>query len=117
MSRYTHGHIPVLPDPRPSPFEDEQVTRQQLVDTAKHRLAAGDVTRAQYLRDDCRVRLRLDPAAREQRLDFRSEEQQVACACPIERLDAEAIAHAQQTLPRRVPERERERAAQPVDAR
>ena len=56
--------------------------------------------------------LRLDQAAREDRLDLRSEEQRVAGARPVERLDAEPIAHQQQPPLRRVPDREREHAAE-----
>src|SRR5438067_5231467 len=114
--RPANGYIPVLPDPCLAALEDEQVTGQQFVNTAEHRFGAGDVPRAQDLRDDRSIRQRLDPAAREQRLDFGSEEEQIAGTRPIERLDAEAIAHEQQPLLRRVPERERKHAAEPVDA-
>ena len=97
-------------------FEDEQVPGQQLVDAAEQRLRAGDVARAEHLGQHRLVGLRLDQAAGEDRLDLRSEEQRVAGARPVERLDAEAIADQQQPALRRVPDREREHAAEAVHA-
>ena len=62
------------------------------------------------------VGLGANQAAREDRLDLGAEEQPVAGERPVERLDAEAVAREQQAPPRRVPDREREHAAEALDA-
>src|SRR5574337_632903 len=80
----------------------------------EHLLGARDVARAQHLGQRRLVGARLDQPACENRLDLRSEQQQVAGARPVERFDAQSIAHEQQPPLRRVPQCEREHAAQPV---
>ena len=57
-----------------------------------------------------------DEAALEDGLDLGREEQPIAIARPVERLDPEAIASDEQTAPARIPDREREHAAEVVDA-
>ena len=94
----------------------ERVTRQQLVDALEQRLRAGEIPRGQQFRQPVLVRAGLDEPAREDRLDLRGEEQAVAGTRPVERLDAEPIAGEQQPPRRRVPDREREHAAEAVDA-
>src|SRR5439155_22529077 len=97
-------------------LEDEAMTGEELVDAAEHRVAAGRVARAEDFGQHVVVRLRRDEIAGEDRLDLRAEEQRVAHARPVERLDAEAIADEEQPPLRRVPDREREHAAEAMDA-
>src|SRR5476649_223409 len=102
------GHVPVLTCPDLAAFEDQQVSRQKLVDTAKQRVLAGDGACAEHLGKNGLIGLPLDEAARENRLDLRSEEQRVRRARPVERFDTEAIAYEQEAARRGVPDRERE---------
>src|SRR5205807_2935134 len=51
-------------------------------------------------------------SAGEQRLDLRSEEQRAIGHRPVERFDAEPIAHEQQAALRRIPQCERKHAAE-----
>ena len=97
-------------------LEDQRVAGQQAVNALEERLRARHVARAEHLGQHAFVGLGADQAALEDRLDLRSEQQPVAGRRPVERLDAEAIAHEQQPAARRVPDREREHAAQVLDA-
>src|SRR5207302_974460 len=108
--------VPVSTGPDLALLEDQKVPWQQFVDAAEQRLASRQIAGAEELRKRIDVRLRLDIAAREERLDFGSEQQQRPRGRPVERLDTQAIANEQQPTPRRVPEGEREHAAQVADA-
>ena len=88
----------------------------RLVDAAKQRVLAGGVARAEHLGQHGLIGFRLDQPAGEDRLHLRSEQQRARGPGPVERLDAEAIAHEQETALRGVPDREREHAAEPVHA-
>ena len=98
-------------------LEDQRVPGLQPIDPLEQRFGARQVSRAEQLGQRALVRLGANQAALEDRLDLGSEEQPVAGHRPVERLDAEAVAREQQPPPRRVPDREREHAAQVLDAR
>ena len=52
---------------------------------------------------------------RHQRLELRSEQQHAVVAAPVQRLDADPIAHQEKLLPARVPQTDGEHPFQPVD--
>src|SRR5437016_3477766 len=111
-----YRHVPVLAGPDLALLEHEKVPRQEFVDAAEQRLAPRQVASAEKLGKRIDVRLRIDIAAREKCLDFRSEQQQRPRRGPVQRLDPQPIADEQQPAPRRVPQRESEHAAQAADA-
>jgi hypothetical protein len=69
---------------------------------------------AQDLGEDRRVGDRFDQFARQNRLDLGAKQQRIARARPVQRLDAEPIAHEQKALSAHIPEREREHPAEPL---
>ena len=108
--------VPVLPRRDRAVFKDEQVSRQQFVNTTEQRVLTGDRPSAEHFGQEGFVRLRFHQSTGENRLDLRSEQQGAVRPAPVERLDAEPIAHEQEPPLRRVPDREREHAAEALDA-
>ena len=92
-SRLARRHIPIAPADDLAALERQDVSGQQLVDPLEHRLAAGERPRAEQFgnRGLVGARRRSRPLAR-MPFDLRREEQPLAAARPVERLDAQPIA-------------------------
>ncbi len=114
--------VPVLRDLDTAVLVHEPMARQELVDALEQRFLARSRSRGQQFRDGGVIRPRLDQAAFENGLDLRREEQPLATlaarrhARPVHRLLAHAVAREEQAPARRVPDGEREHAAEPQHA-
>jgi hypothetical protein len=95
-------------EPRGAALPDEQVAGRQLAHLAEDR----ERRRHRVEREERLERVEVDLAAR-QRAQLRRESELVAAGAVVERLDPEAVAREHEPLPRRVPERDCEHAAQP----
>jgi hypothetical protein len=109
--------IPVLRHPHRVAIGDEHVPRRQLLDVPVDRVGAGHVEEGEIGVDRFRRPRPIDRRIFEERLDLRAEHEPAAAQLRVvDRLDADAIACEQQALPARIPDREREHAAEAFDA-
>ena len=109
------AHVPVAPGARLAVLDNQRVAGQQLANAAKQRRRADRVLERQIFGQ--RLGVGFDRRQeRQQRLGFGSEDEEAADDGVIERLDAEAVAGAEEAPAPVVPDREGEHAAQPVDA-
>ena len=90
--------------------------RQELADAAEERLVTGGRAGREELGQRRLIRPRLNQPALEDGLDLGGEDEAVADAGVVKRLHAEAIAREEEAAAGRVPDREGEHAAQPLDA-
>ena len=109
-------NVPVPTYRRDAVLVDEEEPRHQPADSTEERLIRRQVARRQELRERRLVGASLDESALEDRLDLRSEEEPAADDRPVKGLDAQAIAREQKPPLRRVPDREREHAAEAMHA-
>jgi hypothetical protein len=98
-----------------------QIQRQmmpwhELANITEQRAIAARISESQNFRERRFVERRGNGGMLEQRLDFRSEGEQAPVPVIIERLDAQAIARAEQSAPAAVPDGEGEHASELVEA-
>ncbi len=106
----------VLVDPCGPVLEQQPVTWQQLVDALEQGALARRVSRAEHFGENGQIRGGLDEPAGQNRLDLRSEHEDVLSPRPVQWFHAEPIAREQQASSLRIPEREREHSTEPVHA-
>ena len=109
------GDAPILTQLAALGRNFQHVTRRQLADTLEEKGVAGVVGQQQELIEAGLVHLRHELCVAEESLRLGGEEQQRAAPVPVERLDAEAVAHEVDGLRVEVDEREGEHAVHPLD--
>ena len=107
------GEGPVALDPD-AVLDDQLVAVRELAHPEERRRRRREVAEGQVGVDRLEVELGRDEAAREHRLQLGGEDDDVVDDRVVERLDAEAVARDQGSPARRVPDAERELAAQPA---
>src|SRR2546425_1124360 len=97
-------------------IDTKEMAGRQLGDPGEHRAVGRRVSERQIVMQRIPVHRPGNPRMTEQGLDLRCEEQHAVAAPVVQRFLAEPIAGEQQPAPPGVPEREREHAAQVLDA-
>ena len=100
-----------------APGQGQDGAGLELVDAVVDRVRRRNVIVPHEARRGVAVDARRPAGMRAQRLELGAEQEQLAELGPVERLDAEPVAHQRQRALAAVPQRDREHADQPVQRR
>src|ERR1700722_10017258 len=92
------------------------VTGHQLADSSVEGFFAGKISESEVLGEDGTTEPCIDSGVRENRFNFRAEDQTFGAELIVERLDAQTIAREEDSLAASVPDGEGEHAAQVLNA-
>ena len=100
-----------------APRQSEHGARLELVDAFIDRVRRGDVIEPHEARRDVAIDAWRPAGMGAQRLELRTEQEQIAKLGPIERLDAEPVAHQRERALAPIPQRDCEHSDQPAQRR
>src|SRR5687767_8943960 len=100
--------LPVALDPDSLGAGDQPMSRKQLLDSGERRVGSGEEAEREVGVDSLVVEARIDPAAREDALQLRAEDEEVVGDGVVERLDPEPVACEHRAPSLGVPDREPE---------
>src|SRR5204862_7104776 len=111
------GRRPVAPAGERATRQRRRVARRQLRDALEDRAPGRRVAEGRVVLERGGVERATHGGVQQQRLGLGGEHEQTVAMPVVERLLAEAVTRQEEPPPSRVPHREGEHAAQPVDAR